>query len=288
MSENTAVKKPAKKQIKIPTKKTLNLLIKEKTLASPTRLIPILFIIVAGAYLFSRYAVAARLEKVNRAEAELADMKSQLEMIQNAFTDYDEVEDQYRRYSYENFDRSIPDRVDVLNMIETRLFPICNIQSLTINGRDMNLIIKDIDMSTLTMINGMLLQEEPLIEELNITSYTDNTGTNSSGEATVTATINITLADASNTYTPGQLEFDPDAIIADGQAQANAEAQGGDVIPEITPQPQPEVIPEAQPEVTVAPEVQPEDTSAEAQAAEDTQPADTEAAGEVNESGGAE
>ena len=46
MSENTAVKKTAKKQIKIPTKKTLNLLIKEKTLASPTRLIPILFIIV--------------------------------------------------------------------------------------------------------------------------------------------------------------------------------------------------------------------------------------------------
>ena len=99
MSENTAVKKTVKKQIKIPTKKTLNLLIKEKTLASPTRLIPILFIIVAGSYLFSRYAVVARLEKVNRAEAELADMKSQLEMIQNAFTDYDEVEDQYRRYS---------------------------------------------------------------------------------------------------------------------------------------------------------------------------------------------
>lgn len=213
----TTQKKIPKKQVKIPTKKTLNLLIKEKTLASPSRLIPILFIIVAGAYLFSKYAVAGRLEKVSREEAELAEMRRQLEMITNAFSDYDQVEDQYRRYSYENYDRSIPDRIAVLEMLENRLFPRCNIQSLTINGRDLNMVVTDIDLETLTYLNGMLPHEESLIESITISNYTDNTDKDNSGKSTITATVSIRLADASSTYIPGQLEFDPDQIIADGE-----------------------------------------------------------------------
>lgn len=227
MSDNTQVqKKKSKKQIKIPSKKTLNLLVKEKTLASPTRLIPILFIIIAGSYLFSKYAVVDRLDKLSRAESELSDMKNQLDMITSAYADYDEVQDQYSRYSYENFDKTIPDRLDVLDMLERRLFPICSIQSLTINGRDLNMVITDIDLETLTYINGALLIEEPLIESITIGSYTDNSDRQESGQATVTATINMTLADASSTYTPGQLEFDPDKIIADAQ-QSEADSENG-------------------------------------------------------------
>ena len=248
MSEiQQAQKKQTKKQVKLPSKKTLNLLIKEKTLASPSRLIPILLLIVVGAYLFSKYAVAARLEKVSREEAELAEMQSQLEMITNAFSDYDEVEEQYNRYSYENFDKTIPDRLDVLEMLEKRLFPICSIQSLTVNGRDLNMVITDIDLQTLTYINGMLLIEEPLIESISIGSYTDNTDSSGTGAKTVTATVNMTLADASSTYTPGQLEFDPDQIIADGQAAAETEAGAPETTPEARPA---DTVPEAQPDGT--------------------------------------
>ena len=89
MSEKTPKKIQMKKQVKIPTKKTLNLLIKEKTLASPSRLIPILVIIVLGAYLFSKYADAGRLEKVNREEAELAEKLERLTEL-NALLNMDE------------------------------------------------------------------------------------------------------------------------------------------------------------------------------------------------------
>lgn len=242
--------KPIKKKpVKVPTKRTLNLMIKEKTLASPSRLIPILLLIVVGSWLFSKYAVAARLEKVDRAEAELSEMKRQLEIIQNAFLDYDEVAEEYSRYSYDQFDKTIPDRVEVMEMLENRLFPICTIQSLTINGRDINMVIADIDMKTLTYINGMLQQEEPLIESLTISSYVDNTANDTSGKATVTATLSIRLADASNTYDPDRLEFDPDAIIAgaDTENPENADGEQGEQAAETAPgepgEPVGEIIP---------------------------------------------
>lgn len=216
-AREASVKKPARKQIKLPTKRTLNLLLKEKSLSSPSRLLPILVIIIAVTYLFSKYAVAGRLEQVNLAEAELATARKNLELIENAFADYDEVAEQYSHYSYENFDKTVPDRVEVLKMLENRLFPICTIQSLTINGRDIDMVVADVDLKTLTYINGMLQQEEPMIESVKIASYTDNSDEEDSENSTATATVSIRLADASSTYNPDQLEFDPDAIIAEGE-----------------------------------------------------------------------
>ena len=167
-------KKTVQRKVKFPTKKTLNLMIKEKTLASPTRLIPILLLIVVGALAFSKFAVADRLEKVNKEEAELATMKNQLELILNAFSDYDQVADQYSRYSYENFDRTIPDRIDVLEMLEEWFMPVCRIQSLSINGRDLTMTIADINMDTITYLTGVLTYEEPMVESITPTSYVDN------------------------------------------------------------------------------------------------------------------
>lgn len=199
-----AGKAARKKQIKIPSKTTLNLLIKEKTLASPSRLIPILVLIFVGAFLFSKYAVVARLEKVNRAEAQLAAAESNLEQIQSSYADYDAVRAQYNCYSYEQYDRTIPDRVKVLDMLERRFFPISTVQSLSINGRDISLVLADISLETLTYINQVLMEEEPLIEYIEISSYVDNTDHDDSGRATTTASMSIRLADASADYLPEQ------------------------------------------------------------------------------------
>lgn len=208
-------KKPTQKKVKIPTKTTLNLMIKEKSLASPSRLIPILLLIVVGAFAFSKFAVMDRLEKVNRQEAELAEMKRQLEMIQNAYADYDAIADEYSRYSYENFDRTIPDRIDVLEMLERWVMPVCKIQNLSINGRDLTMTIADITMDTVTYLNGVLTYEEEMVDRVFISSYV-GADKDQSNDRTVTATVSIYLADASNTYNPDAFEFDPDAIINEG------------------------------------------------------------------------
>lgn len=185
---------------KIPSKTTLNLVVKVKTLAHPTRLIPILLLIIVGAALFAQFAVIRRLNQVNQAEAELLDMKKLLEMTQAAYADYDEVELEYNKYTYENFDRSLFDRTDILDMIQRRLFPACTVQTLSISHNDstnqdmLSLTVTGPSLEqTYSLLNSLL--EEPMVDDVNISSYVDHSDASGTQQST-TVVMTITLIDA--------------------------------------------------------------------------------------------
>lgn len=179
------------KNIKIPTKRTLNLVVKEKTLASPTRLIPILFMIMLGAYAFVQFAVINRLNQVKQAEAELLQMKNQLEIIQNSYSDFKDVEREYNRYTYQNFDSTIPDRLEVLAMIERRLFTIGTVKNISISGRTVSLTLEGPNLQEVSWLYTTLYSE-PLIEDVTISAF--NGENRSDGNTTITMTINLVNA----------------------------------------------------------------------------------------------
>lgn len=184
------------KKTKLPSKQTLNLMIKVKTLAHPTRLIPILLLIFVFAAAFAKFAVINRLEQVKKAEAELAEMHRNLEMIESTYADYDEVQKEYNRYTYQNFDRSIADRLDVLSLIERQIFPISVVQSLSISDKTVSMTINGLTLEQASTLLDSLLSE-PLVADVDYSSYVDNTDREQGGDATTTITMTITLADAS-------------------------------------------------------------------------------------------
>ncbi len=184
------------KKTKLPSKQTLNLMIKVKTLAHPTRLIPILLLIFVFAAAFAKFAVINRLEQVKKAEAELAEMHRNLEMIESTYADYDEVQKEYNRYTYQNFDRSIADRLDVLSLIERQIFPISVVQSLSISDKTVSMTINGLTLEQASTLLDSLLSE-PLVADVDYSSYVDNTDRDQGGDATTTITMTITLADAS-------------------------------------------------------------------------------------------
>ena len=191
-------KKPLKK---LPSKTTLNLVVKVKTLAHPTRLIPILLLIFIGAALFAQFAVIRRLNQVKQAEAELTQMQELLEMTQNAYADYDAVEEEYNKYTYDNFDRSLFDRMDILDLIRRRLFPACTVQSLSISHNTstsndiLSLTVTGPTLEeTYALVSGLL--SEPMVEDVNIASYVDNSENASADQPKSTVTMTITLIDA--------------------------------------------------------------------------------------------
>ena len=184
------------KKTKLPSKQTLNLMIKVKTLAHPTRLIPILLLIFVFAAAFAKFAVINRLDQVKKAEAELAEMHRNLEMIESTYADYDEVQKEYNRYTYQNFDRSIADRLDVLSLIERQIFPISVVQSLSISDKTVSMTINGLTLEQASTLLDSLLSE-PLVADVDYSSYVDNTDREQGGDATTTITMTITLADAS-------------------------------------------------------------------------------------------
>lgn len=185
------------KKTKMPTKQTLNLMIKEKTLAHPTRLVPILLLIFLGAYAFAQFAVIARLNKVKQAEAELSQMRSNLEMLQASYADYDEVKAEYNRYTYQNYDRTLPDRLDVLALLERRVFTVCTAQSLSIAQRTVTMTLAGLTLDDVSALIASL-KEEPMVFDAFVSSTSsstkDSSKQNIGGADTVTA-ITITLND---------------------------------------------------------------------------------------------
>ncbi len=182
-----------KKNVKIPSKKTINLLFKKKTLAHPTRLIPILLLIALGAYCVAQFAVINRLEKVKQAEAELLHMREELAAVEAAYADYDEVQAEYNRYTYQNFDRTIPNRLAVLSLLERRVFNVCTAQSLSITQRTVSMTLTGLSLEdTSALIAG--LKEEPMVEDVFVS--TSSYGSKQyDGTDTATTSITISLKD---------------------------------------------------------------------------------------------
>ena len=80
-----------------PTKQTLNLLVRRKTLAHPTRLIPALLAIVLVAGVIGKFAVMDRLAAVEAEQLELDRTRAQIAALQARCADYEDIEREYNR-----------------------------------------------------------------------------------------------------------------------------------------------------------------------------------------------
>ena len=175
----------------VPSKRTLNLVVKEKKPLRLTRVIPAVLIVCVLAAVFAKFAVLDRYAELNRAESQLAQERRYLEELQASYADYDQVRAEYNHYSYEDFDRSIPDRQAVLDLLEKYVFPVSGMRQLAISGRSMSMTLTGMSLEEVSTLMAKL-EAEPLVERVTV-STTGYTG----GEGDVpTASMVVFLADA--------------------------------------------------------------------------------------------
>lgn len=175
---------------KLEDKHSVNLLVREKTLASPSRLIPILLAIFCGAGVFAKFCVISRLNRVNAAEAELRQLAGDLDGIKASYSDYSEVLAEYNRYTYRDFDLTVPDCLDVLELLERDVFSECTVESLSLNGRTLYLTVSGVTLEQTSCILASL-EADVLVDDVIMSTATnsDNSG--------IVASMTVTLADAS-------------------------------------------------------------------------------------------
>ena len=107
-----------------PSKKTVNLIIHEKTISSPTRAIPVFLGFLAVLALFVKFGVMVPLDRMYAAQAALGQVQSELDGYIQYNRDYDEVRERYSQYfsDYLNEDEAVlQDRLEVLNLLEERV-----------------------------------------------------------------------------------------------------------------------------------------------------------------------
>lgn len=173
-----------------PTKRTLNLMIREKKSVDPVKWVPGVLIVLAVAALFGKFAVADRYAKLNALEADLAAQKQKLEDTRAAYADYNEVQEQYNRYTYTDFDRTIADRLDVMAVLEREVFPVCDVGALSISGKAVSLSVTGLSLEEASALISRL-EAEPLVASVFI-SNSNQTESDPEGSSSMT----IQLADA--------------------------------------------------------------------------------------------
>lgn len=192
---------PAKgRKTKAPKKSTLNLAFKDQRLLDWKRALAGVLTVLILATVFGKFAVMDRFDKLSKAEAGLTAMKTYLDETRRAYADYDEVREQYDRCHYAGCDKTTVDRLDVLNILERQVFPVCNVTSLSVSGDTVTLSLSDLDLKQVSHLI-VTLEAEPLVERVYV-PVTEEGAEQGAG----TASMTVYLVDAATVERGGETQ----------------------------------------------------------------------------------
>lgn len=179
-----------------PSKQTMNLYVKRKTMFHPMRLAPLLLLICLMAAALGKFGVADRLANIEAEQTELAIKEAQLAQLSEQLSDYDEVKKTYRRYSYEGYDRTIRDRLEVLNLLELEVFPHCTVRQFSVTGRMLTLTVADLTLGSSSELVGRLEAHSDMVEQVFVSSSAfDKEGQNRNDEQVIQMSVLLRSAE---------------------------------------------------------------------------------------------
>lgn len=174
--------KTALKAIKLPTKTTINLAKRESRKKDALTLVTgiVLIVLLAGAV--AKFAVLDQLARQQAAESAYNQVHTQYEAMRQAVEDYPKVEEKYRTYSRswmtagDQNGLAEVDRLDVLDLVEKRLMPYGQINSISLRA---SVMVVSMSGMNLRDISSMVeqLRDDPIVESaaLNLASTEQDT-----------------------------------------------------------------------------------------------------------------
>ena len=157
---------PIKKNaVQYPSKKTMNF-VHHQSGINLKKLIPALVLVLIVGALFAKFAILDPLAKRDAALAELSNKQTQLSLINGKLTGYDELAQQYGRYSYgwmNETEVNMVSRMDVLHLVEQEIATKAIIDNMAVNNNVLTLNIHGITLEQAsTMVRS--LEERGLVK----------------------------------------------------------------------------------------------------------------------------
>ena len=154
-----------KKAVQMPSKKTMNFARRQSNF-NPKKVIPIILVIVILAAVLVKFGVMDPLDKKTAAYSELSYKQVQLAALNAQLTGYEELEQEYGRYSYgwmNETEISLVSRIEALNLVEKQIANKATIKDMAINNNVLTLNIYGI---TLKEASDMVakLEQNALVE----------------------------------------------------------------------------------------------------------------------------
>ena len=125
----------------IPVKRVINLAEVDKKTIDLRIAIPAILLILAAAFLFGKFAVAARLIAVNRADGEVAAAQRELDAAYQRLDSFGELTELYAHYTFSGMtDEEIhrTDRAEILNLLRNVILPDVAVDAWNVKGNVLN------------------------------------------------------------------------------------------------------------------------------------------------------
>lgn len=159
------------------SKRTMNF-VHHKSSFNIAKVLPVVLIIVIVLAVFVKIGFLDPLEQKTAAYSQLAQKQEQLAMVNARLAGYDELANQYGRYSYGWMSESeinLVNRMDVLALVEEKIVPAAHVENLAVNNNVLTMNIYGITLEQAsTMVNG--LEQSDLVESASVYSATAQDG----------------------------------------------------------------------------------------------------------------
>ena len=182
----TFKRKPAKKVY--PSKKMINLAMKDAPSIKFGVAFPLILLILALAGVFSKFAVIDRFERVREAEAAVAALQSQKTSLEKYTENYNDVQNEYVRYSTKwmtDAESGTVPRMDMLALMEKELASSYRILDLAANGNVVSLKVAGGTLDEIAKVVTKLYAREDVtnVELSSATNKETYTITNDAGKS---------------------------------------------------------------------------------------------------------
>ena len=168
MQKTIQKKKPA---VVAPGKKTMNF-VHHKSCFNPRRVLPVVLVLLIAAAAFVKFGILDPIDKKTAALSELSVKQSQLAVINQKLSGYDDLKKQYGRYSYgwmNETETGLVSRMDILDLVEKKIAPTATITDIAVNN---NVLTLNIFGLTLEQASGVVrsLEQSNLVQRASVYS----------------------------------------------------------------------------------------------------------------------
>ena len=172
----------------VASKSTINLSC-HKSSFQPKRVIPVVLIIIVVGALFAKFGFLDLIDKKGDAYSDLAQKQETYSAVNARLIGYDELADQYGRYSYgwmSEDEVSLVDRMEVYSLIESKIMDAAVIEDFAING---NVITMNIRGITLIQASAVVkdLESSPMVDS----AYVYSAEAENAEQAEMFMTVNL-------------------------------------------------------------------------------------------------
>lgn len=182
------------KFMRYPDKTTINLVVRERTINSPSRIVPLFLAAALAVGLFCKFGVVDQLGRVARAQSELSALQTRAGELSAYTAGFTEVQDRFNRYSSDwmtDEEKALVDRLEVLALIDRYFFGSAAVQRFSMSGSALSVDISGVTLEGTSLLVSEL-ESSPIVAGVAV--YTANTGEAGGDGAAISMTVTLRQA----------------------------------------------------------------------------------------------